>query len=43
MPHSPLDLQFSVTDSRALDNDQVPAPLQRYLDDLNALYVYSIR
>ncbi|KAL1707077.1 hypothetical protein EV121DRAFT_278297 [Schizophyllum commune] len=36
LPDRPLDLQFSVTDSRALDTDQVPAPLQRYLDDLNA-------
>ena len=40
MLDSPLDLQFSVTDSRALDTDQVPAPLQRYLDDLNGLYVH---
>ncbi|KAL1720889.1 hypothetical protein EV715DRAFT_271565 [Schizophyllum commune] len=36
LPDRPLDLQFSVTDSRALDTDQVPAPLQHYLDDLDA-------
>ena len=43
MLDSPLDLQFSVTDSRTLNAEQIPAPVQRYLDDLNALYVYSIR
>ncbi|KAL1693073.1 hypothetical protein GGG16DRAFT_123590 [Schizophyllum commune] len=36
LPDRPLDLQFSVTDSRTLDTEQIPDPLKRYLDDLNA-------
>ena len=39
MLDSPLDLQFSVSDSRTLSAEQIPEPLKRYLDDLNALYV----
>uniref|UniRef100_D8PKQ8 Expressed protein n=1 Tax=Schizophyllum commune (strain H4-8 / FGSC 9210) TaxID=578458 RepID=D8PKQ8_SCHCM len=36
LPDRPLDLQFSVTDSRTLDTEHIPGPLKRYLDDLNA-------
>ncbi|KAL1756183.1 hypothetical protein FB107DRAFT_212031 [Schizophyllum commune] len=36
LPDRPLDLQFSVTDSHTLNAEQIPEPLKRYLDDLNA-------
>ncbi|KAL1674573.1 hypothetical protein EV122DRAFT_293353 [Schizophyllum commune] len=36
LPDRPLDLQFSVTDSHTLKAEQIPEPLKRYLDDLNA-------
>ncbi|KAL1749082.1 hypothetical protein HDZ31DRAFT_16092, partial [Schizophyllum fasciatum] len=36
LPDRPLDLQFSITDSRELNSEQIPDLLKRYLDDLHA-------